>query len=457
MSKDLVGIFFVFLFLFSGQSVLVAGDPSANFVNIKKHLQKASVRITDINKLLVKSCSALLEEDGEIFSLILQKVNNAAFEHVLLISCPKNIEIYKMAVKVASREKNSDALGILYTDALYINSQDSPNYFKFLFKTCVEAKNYDCIRLFDERLCRMVDEEGRNVLHLAAIHQDAALFDQVNHCKLLINSKDHEGKYPMEYIKDNNKDLAVKFNTKWLEVAKERFLKVETVIHRHNICTEYKLNCGGNYFIEHEGGTPSRGVIFKEAFEAGIEDADDFYCPYLGMKLDLVTGKGHDETGVILEWLSYLLNDIFGAATSSSESPETFKAAMFIKWPDNTGVWVPTGDYSLGVYEFAGKVVALAKYYNLGLSYDVGIGENVENSNPVVAFMKGDASMKFLRLESHQVGEAIEFILKGRDDSRLAVRYSDRSLFEAQSNREFFKNFKSFREMSDKDKLRQFL
>lgn len=417
---------------------------------------------TKFSSILTKAsqCPALLEKDGELFKLMLTNQDYESYEYLLLISCKDNLNVLEMAVKAAARStRDKEILSTVFPFLRNYSGSNSRRLSKIMFEECARNRNYDCIAWFGEDLCRVTDQEGRNILHLAAQEDDATLFNEGNVCKLLINEKDFEGKYPMEHAK--SKELAQKFNDKWIEVAKEHFLALES--------SSRIMELGARFQIESDEAptqlseTENR-IHFEEAFRAGIESVEDVYCPYLKMKLNLLDGKGHDKSGMILEWLSYLLNDIFSSMdsivvdpgttgteinvtkasdtidprtagtetinpeTSGAETIETETAGIISKetidiitapLPDlftkseTTDEYIPTGKYTKEVYEFVGKVLAIANYFGLG--HNIKITEDSAFSETLKAIQIGADSMKFLRLETHEIEEDKVLVLKGRD------------------------------------------
>ena len=117
---------------------------------------------------------------------------------------------------------------------------------------------------------------------------------------------------------------------------------------------------------------------------------------------------------MVLEWLTYLLNDIFSSFDSETNEEGNFKSALFTRSED-TGEYVPTGKYTKEVYKFVGKVIAIARYFGLGHSNKLSdCGINPEMQEIYEFIQKGADKMKFFRLETHEIGETDVLILKGR-------------------------------------------
>ena len=376
-------------------------------------------------------CGVLIANNGEILRELIRNKKTNMFEQLVALSCNCSHEIFRMAARVASEENNERALFLLYGNLAYLSTSDSVANGKSLFEECITAKNYTCLQFFEENLCRMTSRKGRNVLHYAAMLNDLEMFNQVKRCNLLIIYKDKKGKYPMEYVV--SKDLAVKFNERWLEVAKEKYLPIETAQKRLEMLEKFDLESESEVSIT-EDGKIERGLMIKEAYETAlIEDAEEIYCPYLKMKINLLTAKYEE----ISEWINLLLADIF--VNSDSNDTANFKAP-FLDYSD--GKFCPTGKYDEKVYQFLGKIFAIAQHF-IKLNHEFGKGNDPSKFKIYEAFTSGFDSMKFLRLEKHE-----RLILKGRDfvvpinidDSGLSKEYEAKFL-------------RAFDQLSDKRKL----
>ena len=101
-------------------------------------------------------------------------------------------------------------------------------------------------------------------------------------------------------------------------MAKDHFLSLESSRVRLEMCSRFNLETEGRYSDEITATAEGNGkrLFLKEAFETGIDDAEEIFCPYLKMKVNLLEGKGRDPSGMLLEWLTYLLNDIFSPLDS---------------------------------------------------------------------------------------------------------------------------------------------
>lgn len=99
-------------------------------------------------------------------------------------------------------------------------------------------------------------------------------------------------------------------------------------------------------------------------------------------------------------------------------------------------IWIPTGKYCPEVYEFAGKVLLLANYF--------GMGANLNFNNDLSAFSKGRDALKFQRIEVHQVGTGVQFILKGKAGSKSIFTNEESDLYDGATSRKFFQSFGRF-------------
>ena len=262
-------------------------------------------------------------------------------------------------------------------------------YKKVLFEECAIKKNYDCVKMFAKDLCTITNGNGGNLLHIAAKNNDENLLELASYCKLLIKQKTLMINYQWNMFKVGK--LRKKLNEKWLEVAKERFLTLESSRIRMELCAKFDLEMEETYSEEN-----GNRLFLKEAFETGIDGAEEIFCPYLKMKVNLLEGKGRDPSGMLLEWLTYLLNDIFSPLETEQNEEGSFNYSLFTRNEDNE--YISTGKYSSDVYNFVGKIIAIAKYFGLG--HNIKLSDCKDNSDVFKfyeAIQNGMDKMKFLR------------------------------------------------------------
>ena len=225
-----------FILLFIKYCASSGNLPSEQFQSFKRCILNGRHSLcTELNHQ--SQCPALLENNGELIKMVLMFHDYFSIDSFLLVTCKENEEVFKMIVKAANELRDLEALTKVYLNISSLKSLKLVNFNKYLFETCARTQNYDCIKLFAEKLCMITDLEGRNILHIAAQENDEKMFDSAQLCQLLINEKDFNGKIPMEYV--TSRELAQKFNDKWLEVAKDQFLSLESSRIRMELRSHY--------------------------------------------------------------------------------------------------------------------------------------------------------------------------------------------------------------------------
>lgn len=194
-----------------------------------------------------------------------------------------------------------------------------------------------------------------------------------------------------------------------MEQARNNFLPIETARIRLDICHQFSVECAGDFADPSE---LPRGVLLKDLYNVGIDNVEDFYCPFLKMTINLRALKGQDSSGIFLEWMTVILDEIFGS--SKSEDAENFEAPFFRK-DEILQVFVPTGFYDAKVYQFIGKFVAVANYFSLRLNDFVRQGSDAKKLEYFKAFDEGLKSLNLIRLETHYLGKEPFFVMKGKN------------------------------------------
>ena len=402
-----------------------------------------------------RECPVLLENDGELIEIVLATADHVSLENFLINSCKDNEEVIRKIIQVAVEYGDLSALAKIKSIISYMENPMLKVSKKVLFEECASKMNYKCVEMFAKELCTVTDRNGGNLLHIAAQRNDETLLEMAPFCKLLINQKDLNDKFPMEYVQ--SREIAQKLNDKWLEVAKDHFLSLESSRVRLEMHSRFNLETEENYSDEISATKEGKGnrLFLKDAFETGINDAEEIFCPYLKMKVNLLEGKGRDPSGMLLEWLAYLLNDIFSPLDAEENEEGNFKYALFTRNSDNE--YVPTGKYSLDVYDFVGKIISTAHYF--------GLGHNIKLSdckgNPDVfafyeAIRNGGDKMKFLRTEIHQVGDFDVLALRGRNVFvQIIVDDGHGPVFKYIKNTTYVYRFiKAFESLTDAQKMK---
>ena len=393
-------------------------------------------------------CPVLLANDGELIKFVLATADITSLDNILLITCKDNDYVITEIVKVAAEFSELTILNRIKSTISFMERPRNKHFKKVLFEECASKKNYDCVKMFAKDICTITDGNGGNLLHIAAQKNDEYLLELASFCKLLIKQKDFNDKFPMEYVQ--SRELAQKLNEKWLEVAKERFLSLESSRIRMEMCAKFNLEIEDTYSEEN-----SNRLFLKEAFETGIENVEELFCPYLKMKLNLLEGKGRDPSGMLLEWLTYLLNDIFSPLDAEENEEGNFKYALFTRNEDNE--YVPTGKYSLDVYDFVGKIISTAHYFGLG--HNIKLSDYKDNPDVFKfyeAVQNGEDKMKFLRTEIHQIDGTYVLVLKGRNVFvQLVIDEGYGTIIKYLKNTKYVNFFReAFKSLSDAQKLK---
>ena len=393
-------------------------------------------------------CPVLLANDGELIKFVLATADITSLDNILLITCKDDDDVLTRIVQIAAELSELTIPARLKSTISFMKSPRNNLYKKVLFEECAIKKNYDCVKMFAKELCTITDGNGGNLLHIAAQNNDENLLKLASFCNLLIKQKDFNDKLPMEYVQ--SREIAQKLNEQWLEVAKERFLTLESSRIRMEMCAKFDLEIEETYSEEN-----GNRLFLKEAFDTGIDDAEELFCPYLKMKINLLEGKGRDPSGMLLEWLSYLLNDIFSPLDSEENEEGNFKTALFTRNWDNE--YIPTGKYSSDVYDFVGKIIAIAKYFGLG--HNIKLSDckgNSDDFNFYEAIQNGMDKMKFLRTEIHQIDGTYVLVLKGRNVFvQLAIDEGYGKMIKYLKNTKYVFFFReAFKSLSDTQKLK---
>jgi hypothetical protein len=391
--------------------------PTEAFLNVRERLSaptiedSAAIRATS-GITGARNCSILLEQNGELLSLLLEQKRISLFTD-LFERCQKtNTGFMKVFIDVSVRSTSHEALEFMYDQ---VNKTSSAAQFRqYIFGECGDRQNYSCFRLFGASVCSITTSTGQNILHMAAAKNDFQFFEIADRCKLLISQKNFDGFYPSEYARTG--EMAVALANKWRKVAREMHMSLESVTAYHGLCQKFELSPTTEEIVK-------PGSTLKAAFAEGINDARNVYCPQLMTLVNLIEmeKETHELKVNLQEWLSTLLSDIFTQHKEPGDgtvaSLEEFTAPLF-EYSQTLEGYVPTGLYNEAVYEFVGKVLSITHYFGFGFNYPIKISDDTE-TNPQVrksfeAFQRGLNALHFaVKVEIHPDELSREhFILK---------------------------------------------
>lgn len=394
-------------------------DPPLNLhSSIVEYLSKNDTSSGLTSHLLKGQCNLLPLKDGQILRLLLNKKQYKLFKSLFEYRCSMTTDLFMIYVKIVLESKsikNQSMLRIIYERA-----QKTHRYlglYQHVFAECAYNQNYKCLDWFESEICRLISSGKENILHFAAGLDDNKLFSIAERCTMLIDKTNVQRQYPMDLVQ--SRKMAIKFNEKWLQVSRERFLSLASSESRLNLCHRFELS------DECENlNPPARGQMLKETFLEGINESTDLYCPYLRMKINLLEVYGQIP---VLEWLSFLLTDIFVPA-SGNGNVEEYSLPLF-EYCESEGAYVPNGLYPGEVYELAGKVFSIANYFGLGLGNKVvqsTQGTDAQRSS-FEYFKRGMDELRFMKIEVHSNAQNDDRIVLKSKNQLFQIKISEKT------------------------------
>lgn len=162
----------------------------------------ASKVITESTFLRIKeNCDVLRMNDWEILRKIQEYDKKTGLEYVITISCPDDDDVFMKAFSLALEEREYPALKAIINNAYNYEETRARRLVQHIFASCAKAKDQFCLSGFKNKICRIRDQAGRTILHLAAIEDSIELFEYAKDCISLMCRKDFQGKYALEYVK----------------------------------------------------------------------------------------------------------------------------------------------------------------------------------------------------------------------------------------------------------------
>ena len=144
--------------------------------------------------------SGTLENDGELIEIVLARNDYVSLENFLIVSCKDNEEVIRKIIQVAVEYGDLSVLTKINGIISYMENRMLKISKKVLFEECTSKMIYDCVEMLARDLCTITDRNGGNLLHIAAQRNDEKLLEMAPFCKLLINQKDLNERFPMEYV-----------------------------------------------------------------------------------------------------------------------------------------------------------------------------------------------------------------------------------------------------------------
>lgn len=293
-----------------------------------------------------------------------------AMHKLSVLGCFDDEEPFSKATEAALEAKDEETLITLFNRAVVQKHRDSimaPFFFR-----CASSNFYRCV-IFILNHNPLVDYEGKNIVHLAALLDDPVLIEAAPQDYCYLHLRDKEGNFPTKYVKSYEMFTKIMersyFEFERLPYPREHQANIEYLrksyqigfsvskSHRIELLFTDQSLFQVNTRLKLE---VSRDKILKHSYKKlhtllGIWYTPSFYgSSYVTFKNEPAV----DIDGVTNDWLSSLIEVFFKSNPNGDASK--FTAPLFQPVDGNPNIYQPTGSYAPSVYKFAGSIVAAA-------------------------------------------------------------------------------------------------
>lgn len=303
-----------------------------------------------------------------IYTLPADKIT-LAINRLAVSGCFYKEKPFLKAVEAAIEAKHEKSLVLsLIPVALKYHHSVLP----LVFYKCASTKFYLCtFELLYH--CPLMEYNGRNIIHLAALLDDLILIDTAPLNSLYLHLRDNEGNFPTNYVKSvemyNEILKRSEIEASITPYPKEHKANLDYLKKSKELGFQTTIKTRFDAMLINPNWIPSnillnlevpRETIFKYSYKMIHSYQCIWYNPYIFARffISFVNEEGVDKDGVTNDWLSALV-EIFFKKNPLGDA-KSFTAPLFQPVSDDSNIYQPTGLYDPSVYKFAGSIVALA-------------------------------------------------------------------------------------------------